>query len=955
MPLAMTPSATPPPLPINLDRRRSSVRMPGFHPLSSRTPTGTPDYSDGASSITANRRPSTPSGPLKRDGSSATLASVTSRKPDSPLPPMYTTTYKPPEDSTLIKSFPIPAHTPFTSDQTLTARLPTLPVPKLRDTLEKYLATVSPLLLEADFERTREIVEQFLDETRGGVGQTLQQRLEERAKMANELGPDNLLSELRKDDKGIALPTRNNWLIDWWNEYSYLQFREPVVVNVSYFFVFPDDRRRKTQSLRAATIVSAAFEFRNRLYGGKLPPDTMRNVPLCPHQYRYLFNSCRIPAIPSDYVTCSEPDLNTHIAVARRNAFWTFDMMVEDGNGGKRQLTTHEVAHQLTRIMEETDELLSEDPDAFLPIGILTSDDRDNWTANHAVLVSSHPSHGEHLKAIESSVFMICLDDDTPVTNDEVARLMWHGRGDNRWFDKTCQFIVAANGKAGFLGEHSMMDATPTGTLGEFVCETIAKNGLDFKSPPPAVKPVLPEPTLLKFQRSASLDHLISDASVTFHTLTNRHGLATLRYLRYGKDTVKKFKVSPDAYAQMAIQLAYYRMFGNWVAVYETAGMRRYAWGRTETCRSVSTESVEFIKNWDSEDDIFEKARLLITACQSQSSYMASCQSGKGIDRHLLGLRLVLFPGEPVPEVFKDPAYALSKHWTVSTSQIPSEWFTGYGWGEVVPDGFGVAYMVRPDSYWFNVTGLNGGFGFEEFHEANGTPLQPNRVARFRHFLEEALDEMGEVLEQCLAETLAREAREKELASEELRSVIHREPSEYAFSNNSLPPAPLVKPTPVAPSGAVKFTFEPETNVEPNRPKTTTPRPLSRAVTAPPPLEQYFGRDLVQASQEVSAAESFHHHHRPGHRRSIPQIPQAMSAALHHIDTAATPGITNESLGLSLAYPPRHALSEMVLNEDEGVLEGLAYVDFEEDKRDANSAGSGLAEVIKKMFGLSWL
>jgi hypothetical protein len=32
----------------------------------------------------------------------------------------------------------------------------------------------------------------------------------------------------------------------------------------------------------------------------------------------------------------------------------------------------------------------------------------------------------------------------------------------NRWFDKPLQFIVNDNGTAGFMGEHSMMDGTPT-------------------------------------------------------------------------------------------------------------------------------------------------------------------------------------------------------------------------------------------------------------------------------------------------------------------------------------------------------------------------------------------------------------------------------------------------------------------------------------------------------------
>jgi hypothetical protein len=38
---------------------------------------------------------------------------------------------------------------------------------------------------------------------------------------------------------------------------------------------------------------------------------------------------------------------------------------------------------------------------------------------------------------------------------EQTARALLHGTGHNRWYDKTMQFIVFENGKAGFLGEVS--------------------------------------------------------------------------------------------------------------------------------------------------------------------------------------------------------------------------------------------------------------------------------------------------------------------------------------------------------------------------------------------------------------------------------------------------------------------------------------------------------------------
>merc|ERR1712014_261451 len=76
---------------------------------------------------------------------------------------------------------------------------------------------------------------------------------------------------------------------------------------------------------------------------------------------------------------------------------------------------------------------------------------------------------------------------------------------------------------------------------------------------------------------------------------------------------------------------------------------------------------------------------------------------GKGVDRHLFGLKKMLKDGEETPELFKDPAYAYSGSWFISSSQLSSEFFNGYGWSQVVDDGWGIAYMVNENSIQFNI------------------------------------------------------------------------------------------------------------------------------------------------------------------------------------------------------------------------------------------------------------
>jgi Choline/Carnitine o-acyltransferase len=51
----------------------------------------------------------------------------------------------------------------------------------------------------------------------------------------------------------------------------------------------------------------------------------------------------------------------------------------------------------------------------------------------------------------------------------------------------------------------------------------------------------------------------------------------------------------PDAYAQMAMQLAWYKVQGCFTAVYETATTQMFIRGRTEAIRSFSLESWLFV------------------------------------------------------------------------------------------------------------------------------------------------------------------------------------------------------------------------------------------------------------------------------------------------------------------------------------------------------------------------
>ncbi|KAJ3552128.1 hypothetical protein NM688_g4315 [Phlebia brevispora] len=101
----------------------------------------------------------------------------------------------------------------------------------------------------------------------------------------------------------------------------------------------------------------------------------------------------------------------------------------------------------------------------------------------------------------------------------------------------------------------------------------------------------------------------------------------------------------------------------------------------------------------DSSKSKEDQQALFKAAVKKHGGWARMAGNGQGIDRHLLGLKLLKKPDEKLPEMYNDPVYQRSNNWVLSTSAVFSKHFRPYGWGEVVPEGFGVAYMTGFDDY----------------------------------------------------------------------------------------------------------------------------------------------------------------------------------------------------------------------------------------------------------------
>lgn len=293
------------------------------------------------------------------------------------------------------------------------------------------------------------------------------------------------------------------------------------------------------------------------------------------------------------------------------------------------------------------------------------------------------------------------------------------------------------------MGEHSMMDGMPMVGLADHITATTYSLASQ-RSSTGVVEPTddsvtnIFDKVNLSLQTS-KLSSMIAQAKQNYTKLVTDHDIQVQSFRGYGSTFIKKAGYSPDAYVQMGMQLATYRLFGEQAGTYEATQVRPFLHGRTETTRSVSPASEAFVKcmglrpKYDEHDTSIRKHKLglLKAAVASHVEYIGNAAAAHGVDRHFLGLSMLVKDDEVAPALYSHPLFIRSKRWRVSTSHLTHNKFENWGYGEVVSDGVGLAYAIKADSCVFNITAL---------HENQWTEA-------LSHYLEEALCEMQQMIE----------------------------------------------------------------------------------------------------------------------------------------------------------------------------------------------------------------
>ena len=536
---------------------------------------------------------------------------------------------------------------------------------------------------------------------------------------------------------------------------------------------------------RAASLVVSALNFVRAVRREELAPDTIRGIPLCMSQYARLFGTARVPT-ENGCVIRHDPTAK-HCVVMCRGQFYWFDVL-DDNND--IIMTEKDISINLQVIVDDAQHTPIQEA-AKSAIGILSTENRKVWSGLRDILTKDGDSNNaDCLKIVDTSLFVLCLDYTEPSNTadlcanmvggtNQVTKGVQSGTCTNRWYDKL-QIIVCKNGSAGINFEHTGVDGhTVLRFASDIYTDTILRFARSINgqapsmwatsSPDPAKRDprgfgnVSITPRRLEWDVTPELSTALRFAESHLADLLQQHEFEVLDFAGYGKNFITSMGFSPDAFIQMAMQAAYYGLYGRVESTYEPAMTKAFLHGRTEAIRSVTNEAVDFVKTFWGDNPPERKVETLRKATETHTAITRECSKGKGFDRHLYALYCLWqrsfeeglpsdtsqsvdsngnsndsveisssskrkasqasqssgisdgasssVPGAAsggqtatlvqAPAIFTDAGWDKINNTILSTSNCGNPALRHFGFGPTAADGFGIGYIIKDESVSF--------------------------------------------------------------------------------------------------------------------------------------------------------------------------------------------------------------------------------------------------------------
>ena len=519
--------------------------------------------------------------------------------------------------------------------------LPKLSVPDLSDSLNRFLTAMKPLTTQSQFSQLVNATDSFSKKE----GTYLQ----------------NKLITLSEDT--------DNWASRVWVDTRYLSNRDSLI--------FTNGKTTLRSKLNWSSTKEMLLAISQHLFklvkvlevirDDRLPQEMLGNVPQSMSQYKRLVGGYRLPKPTIDTQTFS-PN-SKHIVVLHAGRIYR--MQVYNPADGDRCLSVEEMYQLLSQVVS----CVSEDTQGnLLPVSLLTALDRDSWYSAREQLIEDSPVNADSLREIETSLFGLCIDESCENENDDdnIKRVRF---GDNRldfkhynrWFGLGLHTIFTKDGLETFFTEHSMLD----GILNRFY-ETIptfpypSVNSLSQLDTDLRLRPLSWELSEISLREICSAKSKLSLWYKDYDTVN-------IDFTGFGKNLIKRYGVYTQGFIQLAIQLAYYRLYNQLTASYQTVSLKSYREGRLEHPITVSEEIETFVESMTIRSlSDKERWKLMLRAIHTYRQLLSDTSKGHVFVKHIQALRYLAERENLSVDLFQDSHFKLFIQPKLAVSSIHS-------------------------------------------------------------------------------------------------------------------------------------------------------------------------------------------------------------------------------------------------------------------------------------------
>lgn len=528
-----------------------------------------------------------------------------------------------------------------------------LPVPPLEQTLQRYLATVRPLLDESEYRATERVTAEF----GASDGPACQQALLDFA--------------AQEDADG------RSWLSDAWLD-GYLAVRKPLPLASNVGFQLNWTLSSRDWAGVGDLIYRFAAVHLAYLRGEVTDDPSPRGGWRCLRQWSYLAGGVRRPHAEHDeFVPGPEGAAGREIVVLWR--------------GRASALTVSDDAGQplAPPLLRDALDTLTGAPDTLFTVPSYLGGAK---ASEHLDALLADPANAETYRRITDAIFCVAIADDPDDDATHLERLTF--KLGKTWAHKPVTYLVCpADGFVGMHVEHSVVDGS---TLKAVVARAQQ-----------VVPPVTHEPGAsttmagLKWQVSDDRSDAIAADAAAYRRRVPNYRVRIVR-TPFDPPSDPPFKLSLDACQQFVLLYGQLVATGGLRSTYEAVDMREYQAGRTECLRPNTAEAVELAGALKRRRATPE---LLHAALDAHRERVRACKEGQAIDRHLFGLKFAAGRLGRDVEFFRDEGYRrLVDDFLSTTSLGDTDQFLRYAFAPAVMDGIGVSYHAVPDGFEFVLT-----------------------------------------------------------------------------------------------------------------------------------------------------------------------------------------------------------------------------------------------------------